>query len=139
MSVSLVIPPRERDLGDGMKVRRALPYVQKRMVGPFIFWDHMGPVKVSEAFEMLVRSHPHIGLSTLTYLLSGEILHRDTLGNELLMSVSVFLLRPKPPAIRTAVLTTEYRACYTLADSQKQWALAWARAACAIVRGHSEN
>ncbi len=83
MSVSLVIPPRERDLGDGMKVRRALPFVHKRMVGPFIFWDHMGPVKVSESFEMLVRSHPHIGLSTLTYLFSGEILHRDSLGNEL--------------------------------------------------------
>ena len=82
MSIALVIPPRERDLGDGMKVRRALPYVHKRMVGPFIFWDHMGPVKIDENFEMLVRSHPHIGLATLTYLLSGEILHRDSLGNE---------------------------------------------------------
>lgn len=85
MSVAIVIPPRERDLGDGMKVRRALPYVHKRMVGPFIFWDHMGPVTINEHFEMLVRSHPHIGLATLTYLLSGEMLHRDSLGNELVI------------------------------------------------------
>ncbi len=83
MSVALVIAPRERDLGDGMKVRRALPFVHKRMVGPFIFWDHMGPVTIDDHFSMTVRSHPHIGLSTLTYLFSGEILHRDTLGNEL--------------------------------------------------------
>jgi redox-sensitive bicupin YhaK (pirin superfamily) len=81
--IELVIPPRPRDLGEGMMVRRALPFAKKRMVGPFIFWDHMGPVKVDEKFEMLVRSHPHIGLATLTYLLSGKILHRDSLGNEL--------------------------------------------------------
>lgn len=85
MSVSLIIPPRPRDLGEGMVVRRALPFAKKRMVGPFIFWDHMGPVAISEKFSMTVRSHPHIGLSTLTYLLSGEILHRDSLGNELMI------------------------------------------------------
>ena len=81
--IELVIPPRPRDLGEGMIVRRALPFAKKRMVGPFIFWDHMGPVQVNDKFEMLVRSHPHIGLATLTYLLSGKILHRDSLGNEL--------------------------------------------------------
>lgn len=83
MSVALVIPPRERDLGEGMIVRRALPAAQKRMVGPFIFWDHMGPVELTAEFSMVVRSHPHIGLATLTYLLRGQILHRDSLGNEL--------------------------------------------------------
>ena len=83
MSVALIIPPRDRDLGDGVHVRRVLPHPSKRMVGPFIFWDHMGPMKISEQTELVVRSHPHIGLSTLTYLFSGEILHRDTLGNEL--------------------------------------------------------
>jgi redox-sensitive bicupin YhaK (pirin superfamily) len=81
--IELVIPPRPRDLGEGMTVRRALPFAKKRMVGPFIFWDHMGPVEVSDTFEMLVRAHPHIGLATLTYLFSGKILHRDSLGNEL--------------------------------------------------------
>lgn len=81
--IELVIPPRPRDLGEGMMVRRSLPFAKKRMVGPFIFWDHMGPVNVDDRFEMLVRSHPHIGLETLTYLLSGKILHRDSLGNEL--------------------------------------------------------
>lgn len=70
---------------------------------------------------------------------TGTVNKSAVLGNDLLMSVSVFLLRPLSPAIRTAVLTTAPRACYPLADSQKQWALAWARAACAIVRGHSEN
>lgn len=83
MSLALVIPPRERDLGEGMVVRRALPAAQKRMVGPFIFWDHMGPVDLTAEFAMVVRSHPHIGLATLTYLLQGQILHRDSLGNEL--------------------------------------------------------
>jgi len=83
--MSLVIPPRSRDLGDGMMVRRALPFVHKRTVGPFIFWDHMGPLKIEGEREMIVRAHPHIGLATLTYLFSGEILHRDTLGNELLI------------------------------------------------------
>ncbi len=80
---ALVIPPRPRDLGDGMVVRRALPFAKKRMVGPFIFWDHMGPLAIDEKREMLVRPHPHIGLATLTYLLTGEIWHRDSLGNEL--------------------------------------------------------
>lgn len=80
--VSLVIPPRERDLGDGMSVRRALPHPRRRLVGPFIFWDHFGPVEV-DPFEMIVRPHPHIGLSTLTWMFSGKILHRDSLGNEL--------------------------------------------------------
>ncbi|EQC48618.1 pirin family protein [Bacteriovorax sp. BSW11_IV] len=81
-NVELVIEPRESDLGDNFVVRRLLPYMKKRMVGPFIFWDHMGPVTLSGEKKMKVRAHPHIGLSTITYLFSGEIMHRDSLGNE---------------------------------------------------------
>lgn len=84
--IELVVEPRTSDLGDGFTVRRALPYAKKRMVGPFIFLDHMGPAVFTKEKPLLVRSHPHIGLSTLTYLFSGEMLHRDSLGNELVIS-----------------------------------------------------
>lgn len=80
--IEIVIPPREGELGDGFKVRRTLPYVKKRMVGPFIFFDHMGPAPVKTGDELTVRAHPHIGLAALTYLFRGGILHRDSLGNE---------------------------------------------------------
>lgn len=83
--VELVISPRTSDLGGGLSVRRVLPFVKKRMVGPFIFLDHMGPVELAAQKEMKVRSHPHIGLSTLTYLFSGELLHRDSLGTEMMI------------------------------------------------------
>jgi redox-sensitive bicupin YhaK (pirin superfamily) len=75
-----VIVPRTRDLGDGFSVRRALPCVRRRMVGPFIFWDQIGPVMFAAGKGLDVRPHPHIGLATVTYLFEGEILHRDTLG-----------------------------------------------------------
>lgn len=74
--------PKVKDLGDGFEVRRSLPDMRKQMVGPFIFWDHMGPVRLTKQNEMTVRAHPHIGLATITWLFSGEILHRDSLGNE---------------------------------------------------------
>lgn len=77
------LDPKEKDLGEGFKVRRTLPQVKRRMVGPFIFWDHMGPVELKSGDELTVRAHPHIGLATITYLFSGEIMHRDSLGNEL--------------------------------------------------------
>lgn len=80
-SVDLVILPPVRDLGDGFNVRRALPSAQRRMVGPFIFFDQMGPTAFSNGSGLDVRPHPHIGLSTLTYLLEGEIEHRDSLGS----------------------------------------------------------
>lgn len=57
--------------------------MRKRLVGPFIFWDHMGPTEITPDKEMVVRAHPHIGLSTITYLFEGEIMHRDSLQNEL--------------------------------------------------------
>jgi hypothetical protein len=70
-----------RDLGGGFEVRRALPSAQRRMVGPFIFLDHFGPIVFRAGAGPNVRPHPHIGLSTLTYLLEGEIVHRDSAGN----------------------------------------------------------
>ncbi|WP_395332521.1 pirin family protein [Novosphingobium sp. BL-8H] len=79
--VDLVILPSVRDLGDGFKVRRALPVAQRRMVGPFIFFDQMGEAVFKSGEGLDVRPHPHIGLSTLTYLIDGEILHRDSLGS----------------------------------------------------------
>lgn len=79
--VDLVILPPVRDLGDGFQVRRALPSAHRRMVGPFIFFDEMGPATFGAGEGLDVRPHPHIGLATITYLLEGEILHRDSLGS----------------------------------------------------------
>lgn len=80
--VDAVIIPPVRDLGDGFTVRRALPSPRRRMVGPFIFLDQMGPAAFTGAEALDVRPHPHIGLATVTYLIEGEILHRDSLGSE---------------------------------------------------------
>ncbi|WP_116090415.1 pirin family protein [Sphingomonas crusticola] len=80
-AVDLVILPPSRDLGDGFTVRRALPQPQRRMVGPFIFFDQMGPVALRDGQGLDVRPHPHIGLATITYLVEGEIMHRDSLGS----------------------------------------------------------
>jgi hypothetical protein len=77
----LRIVPRVRDLGDGFQVRRALPSPACRSVGPFVFFDHMGPVVLAPGQGLDVRPHPHVGLATVTYLFEGEILHRDSLGN----------------------------------------------------------
>jgi redox-sensitive bicupin YhaK (pirin superfamily) len=79
--VDLVVLPPTRDLGDGFKVRRALPSAHRRMVGPFIFFDQMGPTAFRGGEGLDVRPHPHIGLATVTYLLDGEILHRDSVGS----------------------------------------------------------
>ena len=79
--VEMIVLPPVRDLGDGFQVRRALPSHHRRMVGPFIFFDQMGPVTLSPGDGLDVRPHPHIGLATVTYLLEGEILHRDSLGS----------------------------------------------------------
>ncbi|HSG91600.1 MAG TPA: pirin family protein [Pseudomonadales bacterium] len=77
--VELVIEPRSRDLG-GFSVRRVLPAPDRMLVGPFIFFDEMGPARFPAGQGINVRPHPHIGLSTVTYLFEGEILHRDSLG-----------------------------------------------------------
>src|ERR1044072_7708534 len=79
--VQRVIVPPVRDLGDGFTVRRALPSVGQRMVAPFVFFDRMGPVTLAPGRGLDVRPHPHIGLATVTYVLEGEILHRDSLGS----------------------------------------------------------
>jgi len=81
-AVELEIDARTRDLGDGFTVRRLLPAAARRMVGPFIFFDHMGPVQLAAGQGLDVRPHPHINLATVTYLFEGEILHRDSLGSE---------------------------------------------------------
>ena len=81
--IELVIDQRRRDLG-GFEVGRVLPYAKHRMVGPFVFFDHMGPVDLPPGIprSVDVRPHPHIGLSTVTYLFDGEIMHRDSVGSE---------------------------------------------------------
>ena len=81
--IDLVIDQRRRDLG-GFEVGRVLPHAQRRMVGPFIFLDRMGPAQFAAGIprSVDVRPHPHIGLSTLTYLFEGEIMHRDSVGSE---------------------------------------------------------
>jgi redox-sensitive bicupin YhaK (pirin superfamily) len=78
-AIAHVVVPRSVDLGDFV-VRRALPSAQARMVGPFVFFDHMGPAVFRSGAGVDVRPHPHIGLATLTYLFDGEIMHRDSLG-----------------------------------------------------------
>ncbi|MES3027541.1 MAG: pirin family protein [Pseudomonadota bacterium] len=79
--IDLVIDQRRKDLG-GFEVGRVLPYAKRRMIGPFIFFDHMGPADFQAGFgrEVDVRPHPHIGLSTLSYLFEGEMTHRDSVG-----------------------------------------------------------
>jgi redox-sensitive bicupin YhaK (pirin superfamily) len=82
--IELVIPSRRHSLG-AFEVGRVLPYAPHRTVGPFVFWDHMGPVDFPAGLtrDADVRPHPHIGLSTVTYLFEGEITHRDSLGSEI--------------------------------------------------------
>ncbi|MDB5490553.1 MAG: pirin-related protein [Micavibrio sp.] len=83
--IELTIPAREADIGT-FRVHRLLPYRNRRMVGPFIFLDHMGPAELGIGEGMDVRPHPHIGLATVTYLFDGEIIHRDTLGSNQLIT-----------------------------------------------------
>jgi redox-sensitive bicupin YhaK (pirin superfamily) len=81
--IELVIDQRRKDLG-GFEVGRVLPYAKRRMIGPFVFFDHMGPIDFAPGIprSVDVRPHPHIGLSTVTYLFAGEIMHRDSVGSE---------------------------------------------------------
>ena len=81
-AVEMVIVPRVGDIGN-FEVRRALPFKDKQMVGPFIFWDQMGPGEFLTNQGVDVRPHPHIGLSTITYLFNGTMDHKDSLGNDL--------------------------------------------------------
>lgn len=78
-AIELVIEPKLADLGE-FSVRRALPSLQRRKVGPFVFFDHMGPAEFPPGRGIAVRPHPHIGIATITYLFEGQIMHRDSLG-----------------------------------------------------------
>lgn len=79
-AIELILQPREKDLG-GFTVRRLLPTHERQMVGPWIFFDHMGPARFPAGQGINVRPHPHIGIATVTYVFEGEILHRDSLGS----------------------------------------------------------
>lgn len=79
-AIELLLTPKKRDLG-GFSVRRLLPTARRKMVGPWIFFDHMGPAHFKAGDGINVRPHPHIGIATVTYLFQGEILHRDSLGS----------------------------------------------------------
>ncbi|HRN74051.1 MAG TPA: pirin family protein, partial [Ginsengibacter sp.] len=80
----LIIEAREASISTGLNVRRILPFRKRRMVGPFIFMDHAGPVDIpiNTASNLDVLPHPHIGLSTVSYLFGGQVTHRDSLGVE---------------------------------------------------------
>ena len=78
-AIRLRVEPHEKDLG-AFSVRRVLPAIRQRMVGPFVFFDHMGPATLPPGKGIDVRPHPHIGIATITYLFAGQILHRDSLG-----------------------------------------------------------
>ncbi|MCV0057504.1 pirin family protein [Pseudomonas aeruginosa] len=82
--IEMIIEQRRRNLGGGFEVGRVLPFAKRRMVGPFIFFDHMGPLDLAPGLDrsMDIRPHPHIGLATVTYLFAGEVMHRDSLGYE---------------------------------------------------------
>jgi redox-sensitive bicupin YhaK (pirin superfamily) len=80
MNIERQLQPKSHDLGGGMIVRRLLPSVERQSVGPFVFFDHFGPLTVTPASQFDVRPHPHIGLATVTYLFDGAMVHRDSLG-----------------------------------------------------------
>jgi redox-sensitive bicupin YhaK (pirin superfamily) len=84
-AIETLIIPNARDIG-GFQVRRALPTARRRLVGPFIFFDRMGPAVLRAGEALDVRPHPHIGLSTVTYLFDGQIRHRDSLGTEMIIA-----------------------------------------------------
>jgi redox-sensitive bicupin YhaK (pirin superfamily) len=85
MAINQQLTGQDKDLGGGFVVRRLLPSARQRSVGPFIFFDHFGPVQVPPEANHDVRPHPHIGLATVTYLFDGAMMHRDSLGSEQLI------------------------------------------------------
>jgi len=81
MTEPLLLKPHTKDLGGGFVVRRSLPALHQQAVGPFVFFDHFGPITAQPSDHHDVRPHPHIGLATVTFLWSGGLRHRDTLGS----------------------------------------------------------
>lgn len=126
-----VIVPRARDLG-GFEVRRALPSAKKQMVGPFIFFDQMGPAEFLIGSGIDVRPHPHIGLATVTYLFEGEIFHRDSLG-------SALAIRPGELNLMTAgngIVHSERETSEATQQTRRMFGLqAWA----ALPKSHEEQ
>ena len=113
--IDLVIDQRRKDLG-GFEVGRVLPSARHRMVGPFIFFDHMGPVDFAPGIprSVDVRPHPHIGLSTITYLFAGEIMHRDSVGSEQPIRPGIAWLRSSAGRLPRQTMRPEFRArCIT--------------------------
>jgi redox-sensitive bicupin YhaK (pirin superfamily) len=130
-AIEHVIVPRARDLG-GFEVRRALPSAKKQMVGPFIFFDQMGPAEFLLTNGIDVRPHPHIGLATVTYLFEGEILHRDSLGTAL-------PIRPGAVNLMTAgrgIVHSERETAEAKAKTRRMFGIqAWA----ALPKSHEEQ
>ena len=130
-AIEKVIVPRSHDLG-GFQVRRALPAIGQRMVGPFIFFDQMGPAEFHLGEGLDVRPHPHIGLSTVTYLFDGEIMHRDSLGTAL-------AIRPGAVNLMTAgrgIVHSERTGLEARAGGPKLYGIqAW----LALPKSHEEN
>jgi hypothetical protein len=130
-AIEQVIVPRARDLG-GFSVRRALPSIGRKMVGPFIFFDQMGPAEFHVGEGLDVRPHPHIGLSTVTYLFDGEIMHRDSLGTAL-------AIRPGAVNLMTAgrgIVHSERTGIEARAGGPKLYGIqAW----LALPKAHEEN
>jgi len=126
-----VIVPRARDLG-GFEVRRALPAAGKQMVGPFIFFDQMGPAEFLIGTGIDVRPHPHIGLATVTYLFDGEIVHRDSLGTEL-------PIRPGELNLMTAGSGIAHSERTSAAERAKGPRLFGIQAWAALPKSHEEN
>lgn len=126
-----VIVPRARDLG-GFEVRRALPSAKKQMVGPFIFFDQMGPAEFLTGSGIDVRPHPHIGLATVTYLFEGEMFHRDSLG-------TAIAIRPGEVNLMTAgsgIVHSERETSEAIAKTRRMFGLqAWA----ALPKSHEEQ
>lgn len=106
-AVDIVVVPRAVDLGE-MTVRRALPSLERQMVGPFIFFDQMGPAEFLTNQGIDVRPHPHINLATLTYLLQGEIIHKDSLGSDLAIRPGEVNLMSAGQGIVHSERTSEY-------------------------------
>jgi redox-sensitive bicupin YhaK (pirin superfamily) len=130
-AIEQVIVPRAHDLG-GFSVRRALPSIGRKMVGPFIFFDQMGPAEFLLGQGIDVRPHPHIGLSTVTYLFDGEIMHRDSLGTAL-------PIRPGAVNLMTAGRGIVHSERTGLEERQKPPKLFGIQAWLALPKSHEET
>jgi hypothetical protein len=130
-AIEHIVVPRARDLG-GFEVRRALPAAEKQMVGPFIFFDQMGPAEFLIGGGIDVRPHPHIGLATVTYLFEGEVFHRDSLGTSL-------AIRPGEVNLMTAgrgIVHSERETSEAKATTRRLFGIqAWA----ALPKSHEEG